>query len=138
MSLNIFSPLRKKQIIYTDFRKTLEINPISNDLAIKTNEDSVKEALKNLILTMKGEWLMQPNKGSDVLRFLFDNMTAPILKVLETNIIDTIKNYEPRINLLNVEVIPEYDNNKVAVNITYYIRNSEIPISVTIFLERSR
>ena len=95
MAINLLTPLRKKLSIYSDLRKDMEVNPITNDLALKTDEESVKESLKNLIPTNKGERLFQPNLGSDVVKSLFDNMTPASIKVLETSIKNTINNYEP-------------------------------------------
>ncbi len=138
MAINILTPLKKKLSIYSDLRKDMEINPITNDLALKTDEESVKESLKNLILTNKGERLFQPNLGSDVVKSLFDTMTPASIKVLENSIRNTINNYEPRANVLNIEVLPYYDENMVKVNITFYVRNAEVPITVAVFLERTR
>jgi len=138
MAINLLTPLKKKLSIYSDLRKDMEVNPITNDLALKTDEEAVKESLKNLILTNKGERLFQPNLGSDVVKSLFDNMTPASIKVLETSIRNTINNYEPRANVLNIEVLPYYDENMVKINITFYVRNAEVPITVAVFLERTR
>lgn len=138
MAINLLTPLKKKLSIYSDLRKDMEVNPITNDLALKTDEEAVKESLKNLILTNKGERLFQPNLGSDVVKSLFDNMTPASIKVLETSIRNTINNYEPRASVLNIEVLPYYDENMVKINITFYVRNAEVPITVAVFLERTR
>lgn len=132
------SPLRKKRIIYTDFHKDLTVNPISTDLALKNNEESIKESLKNLILTDRGERLFQPNLGSDVRASLFENVTPVTLKILEERVKDVINNFEPRISLIDVDVTSLYDDNKVKVVIYFYVKNSEDPISVTVFIERVR
>lgn len=138
MSLDFFTPLKRKLSIYSDLHKDLEKNPVSNDLALKLDEEAVKESMKNLILTNKGERLFQPNLGSDVVKSLFDNMTPATLKVLETNVRTTLKNYEPRATILDVELIPYYDENRIKINITFYVRSAEIPITIAVFLERTR
>lgn len=138
MPINILSPLKKKISIYSDFRKDLDINPLSNDIAIILDEESVKESIKNLILTDKGERLFRPNLGSDVRKSLFDLMTPATLQMLESNIRTTLKNYETRATIINVEVIPDYDRNNVQVNIMFYVQNSQAPITVSLFLERIR
>jgi phage baseplate assembly protein W len=132
------SPLRKKRIIYTDFHKDLTVNPISTDLALKNNEESIKESLKNLILTDRGERLFQPNLGSDVRASLFENATPVTLKIMEERVKDVINNFEPRVSLIDVDVTSLYDDNKVKVVIYFYVKNSEDPISVTVFIERVR
>ena len=132
------SPLRKKRVIYTDFHKDLTINPLSLDLALKSNEESIKESLKNLILTDRGERLFQPNLGCDVRASLFENATPVTLKILEERVKDVINNFEPRVSLIDVDVTSLYGDNKVKVIIYFYVKSSEDPISVTVFIERVR
>lgn len=132
------SPLTKKRILYTDFHKDLTVNPISGDVALKSNEESIKESLKNLILTNRGERLFQPNIGSDVRASLFENATPVNMKILEERVKDVINNYEPRVSLIDVDVVSIYDNNRVQITIYFYVKNSEDPVSVTVFIERVR
>jgi phage baseplate assembly protein W len=132
------TPLRKKRTLYTDFFKDLTLNPISSDLAIRTNEESIKESLKNLILTDRGERLFQPNLGSDVRASLFESATPVTLKIMEERVRDVINNFEPRVSLIDVDVTSLYDDNKVRVIIYFYVKNREDPLSVDLFIERVR
>lgn len=102
MAIDFFNLSSKKITIYSDFRKDLMINPITQDLTLRLNEDSVKEALKNLILTNKGERLFQPTLGSDVRKSLFDLMTPATVKMIEQNVRSTIANFEPRVDRKSV------------------------------------
>lgn len=132
------SPLGKKRDLYSDFYKDLTVNPISLDLSTRKNEESIKESLKNLILTDRGERLMQPNIGSDVRASLFENASPVTLKILEERVRDVINNYEPRVSVINVDVTSLYDDNRVRVTIYFYVKNREDPISVDVFIERVR
>lgn len=138
MAIDILSPNYKKLTVYADFRKDLMMNPLTSDVVSRLNEDAVKEALKNLILTDKGERLFQPYLGSDVRKSLFDNMTPATVKMIEQNVRATINNFEPRVNLIDVQVIADPDNYKVQINISFYVRNVQEPVTVSIFLERVR
>lgn len=139
MALPILSPLRKRpEGLYKDFHKDLAINPISNDLAVKKDEAAVVESLRNLILTDKGERLFQPELGSDIRASLFDLATPASLLLLKQKVKDTINNNEPRITLIDVEVVSHYDDYKVEITIRFYIRNREAEQTMTVFLERTR
>lgn len=136
---NLLSPLRKKpQGIYADFPKSLDVNPVTNDLVRKLDEEAVKDALKNLLLTDRGERLFQPDLGSDIRATLFDMNTPATLTLLKKLVRDTITTYEPRVTLIDVDVLSDYDDNRVQVVIHFYIRNREVPLSTTVFLERIR
>ena len=56
----------KKISIYSDFKKDLEISPLSLDLTVFKDEDSIKESITNILLTDRGERLMQPNIGGNI------------------------------------------------------------------------
>jgi len=139
MPLPVISPVRKRpQGIYADFTKDLAVNPVTGDLARIIDEEAVKESLKNLLLTDRGERLFQPEVGSDIRATLFENNTPATLTILKEQVIDTINTYEPRVTLIDVAVTSDYDDNKVYIKVSFYIRNRETPISLTVFLERVR
>lgn len=138
MVARLFTPKTKKVTIYQDFKKDLEISPLSSDLTVHKDEDSVKESIKNLILTDRGERLMQPNLGGNITAMLFENITPAVIKLIEDNIRTTINLYEPRAELQNVAVTSNIDDNTVRVKITFYVKNVEQPIDMDVFLERTR
>jgi phage baseplate assembly protein W len=138
MVVPIITPLKKRQSLFSDFHKDLTINPISEDLAVKRDEEAVKESIKNLILTDKGERLMQPLLGGNIRAMLFENNTPATIKMIQEQVKDTIRQYEPRATLIDVTVQSSLDETAIEVAIFFYINNIEQPISVTVFLERTR
>jgi len=138
MVVQIVTPVRKRQSLFADFHKDLTQNPISEDLAVKRDEEAVKESIKNLILTDRGERLMQPLVGSNIRAMLFENNTPSTIKMIQNLITETIQTYEPRATLLDVVVQSSLDDSTVEVGIYFYINNVEQPITLTVFLERTR
>jgi len=138
MVVKFISPVAKKRNFYADFHKDLSLNPLSNDLALKRDEEAIKESIKNLILTDRGERLFQPNVGGDIRATLFENNTPATIKIVQERIKATIQSFEPRVELIDVEVTSSLDSNTIEVKIIFYMRNSETPVSVNIFLERVR
>ena len=111
---------------------------MSNDLTVFKDEDAVKESIKNLILTNRGERLMQPNLGGDIQAMLFENITPSVITLIEDKVRDTIEINEPRAELVDVIVSSNIDDNQVNVKIVFYIKNVEQPIALDVFLERTR
>jgi phage baseplate assembly protein W len=111
---------------------------VSNDLTVFKDEDAVKESIKNLILTNRGERLMQPNLGGDIQAMLFENITPSVITLIEDKVRDTIEINEPRAELVDVIVSSNIDDNQVNVKIVFYIKNVEQPIALDVFLERTR
>lgn len=138
MVATVFTAKSKKINLYQDFKKDLERSPISNDLTVFKDEDAVKESIKNLILTDKGERLMQPNLGGNITAMLFENITPATLTLIEDQVRSTIELHEPRAELENVIVSTGADENSIQVRIIFYIKNIQQPISLDVFLERTR
>lgn len=138
MPITKFTPRQKKVNIYSDFKKNLEISPLSNDLSILKDEDAVKESLKNLLLTDPGERPMQPYLGGGIRALLFENLTPAVLTMIRERIISTLGIYEPRAELIDVTVASTIDENAVQAIIQFYISNNEQPIVLDVILERTR
>lgn len=138
MVVQLKTALTKRFSLYSDLHKDLTINPISEDLALKRDEEAVKESIKNLVLTDRGERLMQPFIGGNIRAMLFENNTPAVIKMIQEQIRTTIETYEPRATLIDVNVLSSIDDNTVKVNIYFYINNIEQPISLSVFLERTR
>lgn len=132
------TPLTKKREIYSDFMKDLFQNPVSGDLARRTNENAVKESIRNLILTDRGERLFQPFVGSDVRKMLFSNFTPATSKIIEEYCRDTITKFEPRAELLDVSVLAYPDQNSVQITITFGIETVEDPLELSVIIDRIR
>lgn len=138
MTIELLTGRTKKISIYSDFKKDMEKSPVSSDLTVNKDEEAVKEAIKNLLLTDRGERLMQPNLGGHLKAMLFENITPGVLKTIEDQVRTTLDIYEPRAELLDVTVSSLVDDNTVRVRVEFMIRNQSNPISVDVFLERTR
>lgn len=132
------SPKKKKVNLYTDFHKDLRISPVSKDIALQKDETAVKDAIKNLILTDRGERPMQPYLGGNIRDMLFENLTPGTLKLIKDRVTSTITTYEPRASLIDVFVSGDLDAGSVTVKITFYVRNEQQPISLDVILKRNR
>ena len=132
------TPRTRFEAVYSDFHKDLAPIPGRGDIARRLNENSVREAIKNLILLDKGERLFQPNLGSDIRASLFENVTPTTIILLKDKVREVLNAYEPRCNLLDVEVLGDIDENAITVNVVFNVINSEAPQSISIGIDRVR
>ena len=126
--------LLKKREVYSDFHKDLTLNPVSGDIARRINEDAIKESIKNLILTDRGERLFQPLVGSDIRKMLFENITPEVVLLIKEMVTDTLETYEPRCSLVGVDVLSSIDGNEISIIIVYNTINSPDPITLNVTL----
>ena len=134
------TPITATREYYSDIPTEFTLNPVNGDLTRKVNEEAVKQSILNLLLTSKGEIPFQPNVGSDLYSVLFDNASPNSVELAKDLIKETIENFEPRADLIDVELssVNELDNNGMNLTIAFYIINSEEPVTFTTFLTRIR
>ncbi len=131
-----YTQLDKIPDLFSDFLADLTPHPITKDIARLRNDNSIKQSLKNLILTNYGERLFQPNIGSNVNRSLFNPNDAFLEDDLETSIRSTIEQQEPRVSILDLQI--QAGDNDVTVSIQFAIINSLEPRNLDVILRRVR
>ena len=129
---------RRKDIFYSDVRKDMFLSPLNSDASRNVDEAAVKESIKNLVLTDRGERLFQPNIGCDIRRNLFENFSPQIKISMERSIRNTITQYEPRCNLISVNAQATDDNYNILITIIFNIINIPENIELELTLERTR
>jgi hypothetical protein len=130
--------LDKKQELFSDFLDNFDKHPISHGLIKITNEQSIKQSLRNLILTNLGERLFQPNIGSNIHRALFEPNDIVTAENISFYIKNTIQYNEPRVKVLNIEVLPDISRYSFNVNIIFSVINSTTPVTLNLILKRVR
>lgn len=131
------SPISTKTL-YSDFFTDLDVNPISEDVAVKTNENAIRQSIKNLLMTDQGERPFQPTLGGNIRAMLFENMGPQTIVSAKQIIENTINEHEPRANLIDVIVSPSYDENSVEVSIAFSVINRQEPVTLDVILRRVR
>ena len=114
-------PLERISIGYKDLSMTFKQNPLNNDLIVLRNENAIARSIRNIILTSPGEKFFNEDFGSNVSKLLFDNLDPLTALEIKEQITFSIVNYEPRADLLQVDVVPDYDDGEFDVVITYKI-----------------
>ena len=111
----------------------------STDVAKKKGENAIKQALKVLLLTGPAERLFHPELASGVRDLLFDLVTPTTAYELQTTIEEVINNFEPRVNLVNVDVSANPDEAAYDVSVEFSIVNQPSgSVQLNLFLERLR
>jgi len=87
-------------------------------------KDQIKSNLINLLLTYKGERVLNPEFGADLPRLLFEPLTNELYPKIQNQIISSVNTYIPEITILNIEIIPNADSNSVNINIDYKLKLS--------------
>ena len=123
---------------FSDIDLNFTRNTITSDIIKVEDVIAVKRSVKNLVQTNFYERPFQPELGCGVRELLFENFT-PMTKVfLENKITEVLLNFEPRIDLNSVRVDDDQDNNRLVVDIYFYVVGVPGPQTVQTFLQRLR
>ena len=131
------SPLTTR-VIYSDIFTDFDAHPITGQILRKTNVDAVKQSIKNIILTDKGERLFNPDFGGNIRALLFENATPHSILTVREMLISAIETYEPRADIIDVVIATTSQEHTVNVSIVFKVINVKDPITLDVVLERVR
>ena len=110
----------------------------NNDLSKVTNVEAVKRSIRNLVRTNRYERPFHPEIDGGVTDHLFGLSTANTKYDIKSAVEQCLENFEPRAEVLDVNVTGDLDANGFNVGIFFRVVNSPEPIEVSLFLERIR
>jgi len=121
---------------FKDIAMAFGKNPFTDDINAVKNDNSIKSAIKNLVLTTPGEKPFQPLVGSRVNDLLFEPLDPFTADALQEEIINTINQFESRVRLEDVQVQPIHNRNMLNITIVYQVVGQPITESFSFVLQR--
>jgi phage baseplate assembly protein W len=112
---------------FKDISLSFDPHPVTKDLPILKNETAIIRSIRNLVETIPTERFFNSTLGSDVRSSLFEFVDFATASVIEDQILNTISNYEPRVNQVKVFVTPSPDTNEFEVTVNFNVIGQEIP-----------
>lgn len=133
------SPIVARQFVYSDIDLTAKPHPNTNDVLKKIDLQAIKQSVRNILLTNKGEKPFDPNFGGGLRSFLFENFNSVSVTLLETNIRIALENYEPRVRVTEVDISDLVDKNAIRVSVSYTVKSPEGETDIAeVIVERLR
>ena len=123
---------------YKDLDFTFKQNPNTNDVGIKKNNAAVIQSCLNILRTNNGERPFNFNFGANLRSYLFENITRITAASMATSINTALKNYEPRIEVLNTNIQARPDSNEVFITVTGRVISTNEIIDIATTIERLR
>src|SRR6266496_499065 len=124
--------------VFKDISLAFGKNPVTGDVVTVTGADAVKRAIKNILMTQTGEVPFFPAYGSRIRNLLFEPMDPITNALLQSEILASIQAFEPRAQIVSLNLTPDEDNNRYQVDLVIRLINQIQPISVTLYLARTR
>jgi phage baseplate assembly protein W len=112
---------------FRDISLSFKRHPVTNDILVIKNEDAIKRSVQNIVLTIIGEKPFEPLFGSNIKSSLFELNTSLEAIGIREQIVSAIRNFEPRVDNLDVSVTIDADTNDMYATIQYDIVGLPLP-----------
>lgn len=104
-------------------------------------EESVRQSVLIILGTARGERVMRPDFGCGIYDLVFELKTAGTAGRISQEVQEALLRFEPRIDVLNVQVTPQSDGNgeTLLIQVDYQVRatNNVFNLVYPFYLERS-
>lgn len=104
-------------------------------------EESVRQSVFLILSTARGERVMRPGFGCGIYDLVFEMKTAGTAGRISQEVQEALLRFEPRIDVRNIQVIPETDSTgeKLTIQVEYQVRatNNVFNLVYPFYLERS-
>lgn len=121
-----------KNWIYKDL-SIISSNTSNKKMNKKLDVNAVRGSVMNILSWRPGERILNPAFGNGLNVFLYENINETTILNIDKSIRMILKS-EPRIKVINIDVIPHNDQNEVQINIQYEIPKLNVVLSDSITL----
>ncbi len=129
----------RKSKAFKDISLSFDPHPVTKDLPVLTNERAIVRSVRNLVETIPTERFFDSNMGTNIRGMLFENFSGSDVMIIEDMVRNTVRNYEPRVGDIGVEVDASLDDNTISVRVLFDIIGQEAPTQAfTFILEPTR
>ena len=120
-------PLERVSQGFKDVSMTFQKHPLTSDILALKNESAIARSVRNIVFTVPGEKFFDEDFGSRISQSLFENINDISANIIRNEIKSSLKLYEPRVNVREVDVKPNFDQNEFNVTIIYEIIGADVP-----------
>ena len=131
--------IQRKSRAFKDISLSFTPHPVTKDLPVLINERAIVRSVRNLVETIPTERFFDSLLGTDIRESLFDNYTRGQVVIIEDQVRETLRRFEPRVENVGVEVDANPDDNNLNVKVFFDIVGLEsAPQFFSFILEPTR
>ncbi len=127
-----------RQVGHRDLDLSLKIHPIRKDIIPLKDDNAIKNAIRNLLVSNFSDRPFQRDKGANLRALLFEPADVITTVAIKQNIRKVIAKYEPRVKLIRISVQNKADQNAYRIIVRFLIKEFDQADNVEIILRRLR
>ncbi len=109
-----------------------------NDIAILTNGAAIRERIRNLLMTLPGQMVLDPTYGCNLNQYMFEQISRDRGYVMGRYIRQQVEKFVPQAKLDKIIVSADTDNQQYDVEISYSVRSTKDTGGLTIVIDRGK
>lgn len=114
-----------KQFLGRGWKFPIQVDPATGRIKMSEYEEDIEESIRIILSTTKGERVMRPDFGSTVFEYIFNLTDEMTIGLLEKEIEETIRRWEPRVENVRAKVtMDKLSQEKLYVSVTYVVRST--------------
>lgn len=129
--------IKVKKTKFVDIDLNFSLHPISSDIGKRVDGNAIATSIKNLVMTNMYDRPFHPEISSNVTNLLFQNFNSDTAEVLKRSIRYTIENFEPRAEVVYINIYDDVDSNNLTVELAFNIVGIVETVVTTFNLERT-
>ena len=126
--------ITRKSRAFKDISLSFVPHPVTKDIPVLINERAIFRSVRNLVENIPPERFFNVLLGTDIRASLFENFSRSTVNVIEDQIRDTVRNFEPRVGNVGIEVSAFPDDNNFEVKVLFDIKGLDVPTQAFTFL----
>lgn len=108
-----------------------EVDEITGKIKISSYEEDIKESIRIIIGTSKGERIMNRDFGCGIKKFMFETFSYTAAVNMEKCVLEALQKWEPRITDIKVKALQDsHENYRININISYIVRSTNNPYNL--------
>lgn len=113
------------------FKFPVQVDEITGKMKTSAYEEDIKEAIYLILMTKKGERIMNPQFGCGIYDYAFGTMDYTSLNMMERAVKEALALWEPRITDLNVDLaVDSTKEGCIVISIDYTVRSTNNPYNL--------
>jgi len=122
---------------YIDLNLNFLKHPNSRDIVKRYDVDAIKNSVRNLIRTNRGEKMFKPFFGGDLRSMLFEPLTSANSEILKRKWNEMMKRYEPRARIDKLTITSENAELYIVLELSL-VETPDVKFTVPLVVDRVR
>lgn len=120
--------VERKEFLGRGWAYPVAIDPKTGIVATAEYEDDIKQAIRIILSTARGERLMRPEFGCGIHQLVFESIDSATLASIEAAVAEALNRFEARVEVIQIIVDPLHAaDGRLEVNIDYRVRRTNQP-----------